>query len=106
MANARAASGNPGKAAPSALEVTSSKPDNTDTGLELEAALPPVAPPSSFAPADPIPQVEPGSALTPAPESAAEHLAGSSPAEVSELDAKFARLLEEVHRRSEEHTSE
>src|SRR5580700_10076148 len=80
MANTPAASRNPGKAALSTLEGTSPEPDTTDAGIELEAALPAVD--RSEAPS----------------ESSAEHLPGSSAAEVSEVDAKFARLLQEVHR--------
>ncbi len=100
MANAPAASGSPGKAAPSALEGTSSEPTTTDTGIELEAALPPVAP-SSFASAAPLPvENQPDTAAdtseAPSP-SAASHLAGASPAVVSQMDHKFARLLHEVH---------
>src|SRR5271168_2386858 len=50
MAIAPAASGNLGKAAPSHFEGTSSEPITTDTGIELEAALPPVAPLESLRP--------------------------------------------------------
>src|ERR1035441_6646379 len=113
MANPPAASGNLERAVPSALEGTSSGANNTDIGIELGTALPPVAPPPSFvlsvdtnAP-QPEPESEPesepepgaaaGSAPAPAPESAAGHLAGSSPAVVGEMDAKFGRLLQEVH---------
>src|ERR1035441_6599882 len=106
MANTPAASGNLKRAAPSALKGTSSGASNTDIGIELSAALPPVAPPSCALSADAnAPQFEPepepgaaaGSAPAPAPESAAGHLAGSSPAVVGEMDAKFARLVQEVH---------
>src|ERR1035441_11012709 len=107
MANTPATSGNLKRAAPSALKGTSSGANDTDIGIELSAALPPVAPPPSFAlSADAnAPQIEsepePGAAAAsspaPAPESAAGHLAGSSPAVVGEMDAKFARLLQEVH---------
>src|ERR1017187_4737474 len=115
MANPPAASGNLERAVPSALEGTSSGANNTDIGIELGTALPPVAPPPSFAlsvdtnapqpepesesepESEPEPGAAAGSAPAPAPERAAGHLAGSSPAVVGEMDAKFARLLQEVH---------
>jgi GTP pyrophosphokinase len=104
MANTPAASGNLKRAAPAALEGTSSGANNTDIGIEPGTALPPVAPPSFALSADTnAPQFEPepgaaaGGSPPPAPDSAAGHLAGSSPAVVGEMDAKFARLLQEVH---------
>jgi len=114
MAIAPAASGNPGRAAPSLLEGTSIGPITSDAGIELEAALPPVAPlvllrpeaVSKAAVAAPVlgldgpvgSLVAPGEAVkTVAAESAAGHLQGSSAALVSAVDAKFARLLDEVH---------
>jgi guanosine-3',5'-bis(diphosphate) 3'-pyrophosphohydrolase len=73
----------------------------TDAGIELAAALPPIAP---------LLPVRPGQAAKPAqePESAAiqkedasasagGHLKGSSAAAVDEVDAKFVRLLHDVH---------
>src|ERR1017187_6292579 len=110
MANTPAASGNLKRAAPSALEGTSSGASNTDIGIELGTALPPVAPPSFALSADanapqfesePEPESEPGAAPprppAPAGERAAGPLAGSSPAVGGEMDAKFPRLLQEVH---------
>src|ERR1035441_6670609 len=105
MANTPATSGNLKRAAPSALEGTSSGASNTDIGIELGTALPPVAPPSFALSADanapqfdPAPAPGPGAAPptppAPAPESAAGPRAGSSPPIVGEMDAKFARLLQ------------
>ena len=51
----------------------------------------PQAPPVTPAPPPPL-------AAPPPEESSAEHLAGSSASFVSEIDAKFARLLQEVHK--------
>jgi GTP diphosphokinase / guanosine-3',5'-bis(diphosphate) 3'-diphosphatase len=74
----------------------SSEPITTDTGIELESVPPPAAP---LAPPRPgAPTTDSAPAAQPPEESSAEHLAGSSSALVSEVDAKFARLLEEVHR--------
>jgi GTP diphosphokinase / guanosine-3',5'-bis(diphosphate) 3'-diphosphatase len=86
MAFTPAAPENSGKAAPSTIEGMSSEPIKTDTGTEFESPQPP-APHASLRPAVPTSE-----------ESSAEHLAGASPALVSEMDAKFARLLEEVHK--------
>ncbi len=95
----------------------SSEPITTDTGIELESAPPPVEPLESLRPGVPMgsavagdaasdgasaePPGDPNAPLEPATdapeESSAEHLAGSSAAVVGEMDAKFARLLHEVH---------
>ncbi len=72
-----------GKQRPSSREGTTSEPVPLDAGIELEAALPPVAP-----------QVE---VRPQAVESSIEHLAGSSAKLVHEVDANFARLLATVH---------
>jgi GTP pyrophosphokinase len=87
----------------------------TDIGMESESAPPPAEPLDSLRPgvpmgsaaefASPPPDTTPTPAAAAptlpadsAPEaSSAEHLAGSSPALVSEIDAKFAYLLHEVH---------
>jgi GTP pyrophosphokinase len=92
MAITPAASRTPGKPAPSPLEGMSSEPITTDTGIELESAPPPAAP--TDPPRPPAPPPIPA----PAEESSAEHLSGSSRALVSEVDAKFTHLLEEVHK--------
>ncbi len=92
MAITPAASGTDGKAAPPNFEGTSSEPISTDAGHKLEATLPPGASPESLRP-------EAASAIASdvSEQSSASHLVGSSAAVVHELDAKFARLLEEVH---------
>src|SRR5580698_8948681 len=101
MATTPATSGDPGKAVPSPPERTNFEPITTDTGMELEAALPPVAPLELLrpAPASAIREKEPQPSLEHErkEESSAGHLAGSSKATVGEVDAKFARLLQEVH---------
>jgi guanosine-3',5'-bis(diphosphate) 3'-pyrophosphohydrolase len=101
MAIAPAAPGNPGKAAPSLAEDTSPEPITTDAGIELEAALPPTAPLVPVRP-DLVGERTYGPEPAAAPdedarESAGGHLKGSSAATVDEVDAKFARLLHEVH---------
>jgi guanosine-3',5'-bis(diphosphate) 3'-pyrophosphohydrolase len=96
----------------------SSEPITTDTGIELESVPPPAAPLDLLRPGVPmgsaaaaaraVPENPPADpALSSGPpadsgdsapeESSAEHLTGSSPALVSEIDEKFARLLHEVH---------
>jgi GTP pyrophosphokinase len=83
----------------------SSEPITTDAGIELEAALPPTAPlvPLRAASAEvAVAAAEPaaGSGKDPeedAGESAGGRLGGSSASTVDEVDAKFARLLHEVH---------
>ena len=116
MAITPAASGNPGKAAPSILGGTSSEPLTTDAGIELEAALPPVAPLEVLRPGVAMGSAGVGGAKpelalddpvgsfagakigeAAAEESSAEHLSGSSAAVVGEVDAKFQRLLAEAH---------
>src|ERR1039457_6841206 len=89
MAFTPAAPGNPGKAAPSTPEGTSFEPITIDAGIELESALPPVAPLEALHPGAPLDSA--------AEQSSAGHLPGSSAAVVNEVDAKFARLLHEVH---------
>jgi GTP diphosphokinase / guanosine-3',5'-bis(diphosphate) 3'-diphosphatase len=114
MAIAPAAPGNPGKAAPSPAKGKSPEPITTDAGIELEAALPDVAPLTPLPnPAEPTsqptsqPASQPGNQATgptafaiseedPA-ESAQGHLGAASAALVGEVDAKFARLLHEIH---------
>jgi guanosine-3',5'-bis(diphosphate) 3'-pyrophosphohydrolase len=102
MAITPATSGNLGKAAPSVVEGTSSESITTDTGIELEAALPPVTPLQGLGPKPVQTSVEPPPETIPmavgVEESSAGHLPGSTPALVHELDAKFARLLQEVHK--------
>jgi len=100
MANTPAASGTPGKAAPSALEGTSPEPLTNDAGMQLGAALPPGVPVDRSRPDASAGNAPAAASTDPAQsieESSAEHLAGSSAATVNELDAKFARLLQEVH---------
>jgi GTP pyrophosphokinase len=94
----------------------SSEPITTDTGIELESVPPPAAPldllrpgvpmgsaarsapetPPKTPPATPTAPIDP--VAPPPEESSAEHLTGSSPSFVSEIDAKFAHLLKEVHK--------
>jgi guanosine-3',5'-bis(diphosphate) 3'-pyrophosphohydrolase len=114
MAIIPAAPGNPGVAAPSVIGGMDSEPHPTTADQEMESAPPPAEPLESLRPGVPMGSaaatgeipVEDDSALgEPAAdsvemtreESSAEHLAGSSTAEVSEIDAKFARLLQEAH---------
>src|ERR1039458_4257402 len=84
MAITPAAPGSSGKTAPSRQEGTSSEPIATDAGIERETALPHPLPLESLRPESPE-------------ESSAGHLAGSSAATIGEMDAKFTRLLHEVH---------
>jgi GTP pyrophosphokinase len=106
MAISSAASGDPGKAAPSPLEGTKSEPVVTDTGMELEAALPVVGPMSiatlSNRAAEGTDKEAASPPVSPSPESfassiSAAHLKGEAPAIATQLDEKFARLLGEVH---------
>jgi GTP diphosphokinase / guanosine-3',5'-bis(diphosphate) 3'-diphosphatase len=83
MAITPAASGNPVRTPPSTPEGTSSEPLTTDAGNELNPA------PSTPAPLD---STRPDTPATSAP-----YLPGASPALIAEIDANFARLLEEVH---------
>src|ERR1035437_9067488 len=89
MAFTPAAPENSGKAAPSTPEGTSFEPITIDAGIELEPALPPVAPLEALHPGAPLDSA--------AEQSSAGHLKGSSAATVDEVDAKFARLLHGVH---------
>jgi GTP pyrophosphokinase len=77
MATNPAASEKPGEHATSVLTGPGSQPISSDEGIELNNALPPAAPPAE--------------------ESSAEHLAGLSTKAVDEIDARFVRLLQEVH---------
>jgi GTP diphosphokinase / guanosine-3',5'-bis(diphosphate) 3'-diphosphatase len=97
MAITPAASGHPGRPAPSTLEGTSSEPNLTDAVTELNPAPPTSAPfdsprPDSLRPDSPPPDA---SRLE---DSSAGNLPGSSLADISEIDAKFTHLLHEVHR--------
>ncbi len=122
MAITPAASPDPGRAAPSTLEGTSSEPLSTDAGIELEAAQPHAAPlkplragaptggaaraatpaPTSNPAAKAAPQLSAASSAEPSVAdlslSSAGFLHGSSPAVIRDIDAEFARLLDEVHR--------
>jgi guanosine-3',5'-bis(diphosphate) 3'-pyrophosphohydrolase len=118
MAITPAPSGSSGEAAPPLIEGMSSQPAATDPGLKLESAFPlaasvesplPGVPLGSAAPTTQLPEnaiANPAASSAPPPEpikiskeeSSANHLTGSSPALVTEIDAKFARLLQEVHR--------
>jgi GTP pyrophosphokinase len=89
----------------------SSEPITTDAGIELESAPPPPAPFDSLRPGVPMgsaasgetpmenpPELTADEPLQSIPEeSSAGHLAGSSSTVVNEIDAKFARLLQEAH---------
>ncbi|NYF49713.1 RelA/SpoT family protein [Tunturiibacter gelidoferens] len=82
-----------------------SQPDveHTDTGIELETALPVAEPPVGSDTTSRVkkkkPAVPDSSALVIAgvEESSATHLAGSSAKDIHAVDAKFHRLLETVH---------
>jgi len=112
MAITPAAPGSPGKAAPSVIEGKDGERRRMAVDQEMESAPPPAEPLESLRPGVPlgsaaatgeIAMKDDPSAPAPEPvemtqeESSAEHLAGSSSAEVSEIDAKFARLLQEAH---------
>ena len=94
MAITPAASPDPGRAAPSTLEGTSSEPLSTDAGIQLEAAPPHAAPPESLRP-DVDPALQP---VPPAPITAAPFLPGLPRTLIQAIDGKFTRLLDEVHR--------
>src|SRR5208283_68639 len=118
MAITPAAPGSSGKTAPSRQEGTSSDSIATGAGIERETALPH---PPPRKPLRPEPVGSPRSRLvdkggpvltesavegpapvgnkenSPAEESSAGRLAGSSAQTIGEMDAKFARLLAEVH---------
>jgi GTP diphosphokinase / guanosine-3',5'-bis(diphosphate) 3'-diphosphatase len=104
MAFTPAVSGSSGETAPLPLKGKSSGPPSTDTGIEHEAAPIPAAP--SEAPraktaktkSPALPPPPPVTATLAEEESSAEHLAGSSAALVDQVDEKFVRLLDEVHR--------
>ena len=103
MAITPTASAKQEQAVPPLPEGTSSEPITTDTGMELEAALPPVKPEEESGPEDSN-QSEAESSrsaisenVRPTP-SSGEVLTAAEPAVVCELDAKFAHLLDEVHR--------
>ena len=91
----------PGKAAPSRPEGTRFDSIAKDAGAGLETARQHPRPRESLRPALPaeaaIAQPDPVE-NSPAEESAAGHLAGASAQTIGEMDAKFARLLEEIHR--------
>ena len=101
MAITPAAPGSSGKAAPSRPEGTSSDSIATGAGIERETALPHPSPRKPLRPEPPaeaaIAQPDPVE-NSPAEKSAAEHLVGSSAKTIGEMDAKFARLLAEVHK--------
>src|ERR1700761_6521064 len=91
---------------PKPHEEPKSQPDveHTETGIELEAALPVAEPPVA---SEATPRVK-RKKLTGTPdnstlviagvdESSASHLAGSSPKDIHAVDAKFHRLLETVY---------
>ena len=94
------------QAGPKPKEEPKSQPDveQTETGIELEAALPVAEPPVA---SDTTPRVKrKKQEATPdktdlviagVDESSASHLAGSSAKAIQTVDAKFQRLLETVH---------
>ena len=114
------ASGEAGKAAPQAVEGPSLDAVQTETGIELEAALPDPAPFSSGSDASPSVSAqstaldEPVGSFTPlgkTPDKAsqlsslvplcpepAQHVQGVAPEYAQVLEEKFNHLLEEVHR--------
>ena len=100
MAITPAAPGSSGKAAPSRREGKRIDSIATDAGIERETALPHPPPRKPLRPAPPaeaaIAHPEAVAAI-PAEESSASHLAGASAQTIGEVDAKFARLLAEVH---------
>src|SRR5665213_117753 len=104
MAITPAASPDPGRAAPSTLEGTSSEPLSTDAGPEIEAAQPQAAslePLRAGAPAggsaQPSAASSADSSIVDPGLSSAGFLHGSSRAVIRDMDAEFARLLDEVH---------
>ncbi|HEY2861730.1 MAG TPA: bifunctional (p)ppGpp synthetase/guanosine-3',5'-bis(diphosphate) 3'-pyrophosphohydrolase [Terracidiphilus sp.] len=88
MAIAPAASPDPGRAAPPAAEGTSPEPLATDAGNQNQAAQPHAAPADSLRPAE---------SAEPAAIGSAPFLPGFPRSLIAEIDAKFARLLDEVH---------
>jgi GTP diphosphokinase / guanosine-3',5'-bis(diphosphate) 3'-diphosphatase len=94
------------QAGPKPKEEPKSQPDveQTETGIELEAALPVAEPPVA---SDTIPRVKRKKqeaipdktdlVIAGVDESSASHLAGSSAKAIQTVDAKFQRLLETVH---------
>ena len=104
MAISSAASGDPGKAAPALPSAENSEPAVSDTGMEMEAALPAVAPLSVSSPAITLPlsSSEPGQPVADpaallASNVTAAHVTNEAPEVIRQLDDKFARLLREVH---------
>src|SRR6266702_4527410 len=89
MAITPAAREGPGKAAPPKSEGKISDPISTDTGNGQGATPPPLAPPEALGPGTPLDGT--------AEPSSAEHLSGSSAKLVDAVDAKFAKLLHDVH---------
>jgi guanosine-3',5'-bis(diphosphate) 3'-pyrophosphohydrolase len=91
---------------PKPHEEPKSQPDveHTETGIELEAALPVAEPPVA---SEATPRVKrkkqagtsdsPTLVIAGVDESSASHLAGSSAKDIHAVDAKFHRLLETVH---------
>src|SRR4051812_32072649 len=96
MAISSAASGDPGKAAPSRAGGRTTEPTVSDTGMELEAALPVVAPQSDV-PTSPGEHPAPSAPELFEPNIAAAHLKNESPETILHLDQNFARLMREVH---------
>ena len=89
MAITPAAREGPGKAAPPKSEGKISDPISTDAGNGQGATPPPIAPPEALGPGTPLDGT--------AEPSSAEHLSGSSAKLVDAVDAKFAKLLHDVH---------
>ena len=104
MAITPAAPGSSGKAAPSRPEGKRIDSIATDAGIELETALPPPLPSETLRSEPPAgvalvgPRPVGAKEDEPVEESSAGHLAGSSAATIDQMDAKFARLLAEVHK--------
>src|SRR3569833_789717 len=87
MANSSAAPGDPGRAAPLRPEGRTSEPIVTDTGMELEAALPVVSPVSA-APAESQSQAAPISLEQLASQTTVGYLKSESPETVLQHDEK------------------
>ncbi|HKO18281.1 MAG TPA: HD domain-containing protein, partial [Acidobacteriaceae bacterium] len=97
MAISSARSDEPGRAASPTAQGAPSEPVVTDTGMELEAALPVAQP---IAASQPNGVSNEGQAASPEPFAStitADHLKGESPEVARRLDEKFDRLLREVH---------
>ncbi len=94
MAITPAASPDPGRAAPSSPEGTSSEPLSHDAGIRREAAQPGLPLPDA-------PAASPRAAVVPIksapPVASAPFLPGFPASLAAEIDAKFASLLDEVH---------